>query len=233
MKAIGYIRVSTKDQVDNGESLRNQKERIRKYAEYMEFELIDIKSDPGITGFKKNVVRPQYNKIAEMVKNKEVDHVIAYSMSRFSRNATSTLLAIQAMEECGVTFHSVSEGINTSTAMGRTFTKLLSIFAEMESENISERVRSVKETSKKNLRRYSSPIFGFNNTKDLEVNPTEMSVVREIHQLKSQNLSSRKIAAQLTSKGVVAKEGKPFIHTSIVNILKNPIYSSFLGNSQN
>jgi len=63
-KAIGYVRVSTQEQVTNGVSLDAQAEKIRAYASLYDITLLDIIIDAGesaIAVFTKKWTR--YNEI--------------------------------------------------------------------------------------------------------------------------------------------------------------------------
>ena len=50
--AVGYVRVSTSRQADEGVSLEAQERRIRAWAEANDHELIGLHSDPGLSGGK-------------------------------------------------------------------------------------------------------------------------------------------------------------------------------------
>lgn len=51
-RAIGYIRVSTKGQVQDGYSISYQQEEVKKFCSRHQLELLDIYKDEGISGAK-------------------------------------------------------------------------------------------------------------------------------------------------------------------------------------
>jgi hypothetical protein len=48
--AIGYVRVSTQEQVSEGVSLDAQRDKLKAYCKFNDIKLIDIKADEGISG---------------------------------------------------------------------------------------------------------------------------------------------------------------------------------------
>jgi len=82
---IGYVRVSTERQEKKGMSIQNQKEKIQEYCSLMDLSLdeiiVEVKSG-------KDDNREGYNRILEMVKEKSIDGVVVYSLSRWGRNIT-------------------------------------------------------------------------------------------------------------------------------------------------
>ncbi len=65
--AIGYIRVSTSDQVDNGVSLKAQRERISAYALAQGLKLVEIVAEEGVSGAKPLAERAAGARLVEAV----------------------------------------------------------------------------------------------------------------------------------------------------------------------
>ena len=61
-----YVRVSSQEQADEGYSIGEQTERLKKYAEAMEWEIYKIYVDPGYSGG--NIDRPGLN---EMIRDRK------------------------------------------------------------------------------------------------------------------------------------------------------------------
>ncbi len=111
MKAIGYIRVSTIEQANEGVSLDNQKVKIKAYAEVKDFELLDVIEDAGISA--KNLNRPEVKRVIDMVKSKEIYAVIVYKLDRMFRNTIDALETTRQFVKQGVSFHSIQESLDT------------------------------------------------------------------------------------------------------------------------
>ena len=126
---------------DTGDSIENQIEKVKKYfsdedCEFMLFE------DEGWSGG--NNKRPDYQRMMYKVMNNEIDIVAVYMLDRVSRNVVDFVNFYDTIVKHNVAFISVTEGFDFSTPIGKMYMYLLSIFAEMERENISKRVKDNK-----------------------------------------------------------------------------------------
>lgn len=226
-KTIGYIRVSTTMQANDGSSLDNQKDKIVAYAKANGLELSEIISDEGISAYRGSK-RNGYDKIMDMIKDKEVDNIIVYSLSRFSRNIISTLQAVEMMNKSSVAFHSISEKIDTSSPQGKFFLTIISALAQMESEMTSVRIKDVKAHNKGLMKRYSKPVYGFHNGQEMVPNKAELPVVQFMFHAKRKGESLHGIANQLNKMGVRSNNNKLFSHKTVQYILNNKIYQPFV-----
>jgi site-specific DNA recombinase len=139
MKAVAYIRVSTTDQKLSPAA---QRERIRAFCAAKGWDLVKRFRDIGITGRSKD--RPGLQKALRFAcRHKAV--VVVYSLSRLTRSAAHAESICQRIEKSGAALASCTEPIDTTTAMGRAFFGVVSVFARLESDLISERVKAVNE----------------------------------------------------------------------------------------
>lgn len=138
----GYIRVSTDKQREEGYSIDVQRERLSMYskslfpnAEYREY------VDDGYTGA--SLDRPKMQQLIEDAKEKKITHVIVMKLDRLSRSQKDTLYLIEdVFLPHNISFISMGESFNTATPFGRAVLGILSVFAQLERENIYERTRS-------------------------------------------------------------------------------------------
>ena len=84
MKAVGYVRVSTQKQSEEGISIEAQESKIRAYCELKGIEISEVIIDAGISG--KGVNRAGYQKVLELCEQGKIDAIVVYSLSRFSRS---------------------------------------------------------------------------------------------------------------------------------------------------
>ncbi len=135
-KCYIYTRVSTAIQVD-GYSLDAQREKLTKYAEYQDMEIVKEFSDVGHSG--KNINgRPEFSRMLEEIANGTdgVSYVLVFKLSRFGRNAADVLSSLQLMQDYGVNLICVEDGIDSSKEAGKLMISVLSAVAEIERENI-------------------------------------------------------------------------------------------------
>lgn len=123
---VGYARVSTQDQ-----NLQMQIDALGKAG------CIEI-FEEKITGSKRD--RPELNKMLNMLR--EGDRVVVYKLDRISRSTKHLIELADFFEEKGVEFVSIQDSIDTSTAMGRFFFRMMASIAEMERDIISERTKA-------------------------------------------------------------------------------------------
>lgn len=141
-----YIRVSTDKQREEGYSIDIQKERLDNYVRSMfpetEYQ-VEYREyiDDGYSGG--SLDRPAMKRLIEDVKNEVVTHVVVIKLDRLSRSQKDTLYLIEdVFLPHNTAFISMGESFNTSTAFGRAVVGILSVFAQLERENIYERTRS-------------------------------------------------------------------------------------------
>ena len=133
-KCYIYTRVSTAIQVD-GYSLDAQKDKLKKYAEFQDMEIVGEYSDEGHSG--KNIKRRQ--EFMRMLNDSEdgkdgVDFVLVFKLSRLGRNAADVLSSLQLMQDYGVNLICVEDGIDSSKEAGKLLISIIVAVAEMERE---------------------------------------------------------------------------------------------------
>ena len=195
MKTAGYCRVSTEEQAKEGFSIRAQEEKIRAYASVKDWLLVDMYIDEGISG--KNVhERPGACRLIEDIKSGKVENVVVYKVDRLTRSTRDLLEFVDLFEKHHCAFNSISESIDTVSASGRMFLKIIGIFAEFERENLIERITLgfEKKASEGFTTSKGVSVYGYNRpygTKVQTINEEEASIVEknkehEIMQLKNE-----------------------------------------------
>jgi len=219
--AVGYVRVSLKKMVRDGQSLDAQKDKIFSYCNLHGLNLVQIIEDAGISGkFTDN--RAGFRGVMEKVSKKEVGHVVCYSLSRWGRDIVDTMTSIKTMERMGIAFHSVMESIDTKTPMGRFFLSVLTALSALEREQLGERTSEVLQFKKRNGVVYSPTPFGFERIgNQLRINKYENKVIQKMKRLRNSGLSYQKIADWLNDHGYKSKNGKIFYGATIRYILMN------------
>lgn len=137
MRAAIYIRVSTQEQVENY-SIESQRERLEAYCKSKDWIVYDTFIDPGFSG--SNTERPALTRLLSDLNN--IDVVVVYKLDRLSRSQRDTLELIEEhFLKNQVEFVSITETLDTSTPFGKAMIGILSVFAQLERETITERMR--------------------------------------------------------------------------------------------
>ena len=139
MRAIGYVRVSTDEQAREGISLENQHAKIRTYCDLNDLELVGIIEDAGKSG--KDLNRDGIQDLMNRIGRREIDAVVVYKLDRLSRRVRDTLQLMELVEKKSVAFHSITERIDTKSAMGKFFLNIMASMNQWERDTISERTR--------------------------------------------------------------------------------------------
>ena len=229
MKAVGYIRVSTEEQVREGISLEVQEDKLRKYTELHNLNLVEVIKDEGKSG--KDLNRDGIQKVISLCRDRLVNHLVVYKMDRLTRKTLDLLTLVEKVfKPNDVQFHSISEKVDTSTAQGKFFLTITGAMAQMERDLISERTREALRYKISRGELVGSPPLGFEAIeKELKRNSNELAAVREVFRLRwkhrgKNKLSLRQIANRLNEQGIPTKRGGRW-HAGTVNyILHNTKY---------
>lgn len=216
-KAVGYVRVSTSEQVIEGISLDNQRAKIEAYCALNDLELTEIITDAGKSG--KNLNRDGVQELLSKVRGKRIDAAVVYKLDRLSRKVLDTLTLIEAFEKFGITFHSLNEKIDTGTAMGRFFLNITASLAQMERDLISERTKDALQMKIANNERAGQVPYGWKLAEDgntLLPVPEEQAVITSIKQLHALGMGYRAICRELEAIG----RGRKWHPQTVKNILR-------------
>lgn len=142
IRAALYVRVSTDRQAEEGYSIEVQTERLKAYTKTFDGEVqYELYIDDGFSGA--TLERPAMQRLIQDAESGSLTHVLVYKLDRLSRSQKDTLHLIEDIFlPHNIAFISIQESFNTSTAFGRAVVGILSVFAQLERENIYERTRS-------------------------------------------------------------------------------------------
>ncbi|MFQ9545003.1 MAG: recombinase family protein [Clostridium sp.] len=223
-----------------GESIENQIIKCKKFIEF-KFEInpeeAEIFVDEGFSG--KNEARPHYQDMLKKIKNKEIDSIIIYQLNRLGRNARDIHNTMQLCEDLGCIIYSATEGFDSSTSFGRAIIGILASLAQLEREQLAERVKDNMYTLAKMGRWLGgqSPL-GFQGVKEyyidengkersitkLKENKEELKLVKVIYNKYLELRSLSQVSKWALESGLKGKNGG-YMDKSIVNsILQNPVY---------
>ena len=220
-----YVRVSTAEQAKEGYSIDEQIERLKSYCAAHGRSDYSVYVDGGYTGA--SIDRPELQRVITDVKEGKIDKVLVYKLDRLSRSQKDTLYLIEdVFLRNGCDFESMSERFDTGTSFGRAMIGILSVFAQLEREQIKERMSMGKEGRAKEGQWHGGgyePV-GYNYVNGvLEVNEYEAMQVRDVFQLYADGYSRTKIAETLNSKGYTRKNGK-WERYVVARVLTNNLY---------
>ena len=220
-----YIRVSTEDQAREGFSLGEQEEKLRQLCKYKGFEVFKVYKDAGISA--KNMKnRPQFQQMIEDMKNGLINYIVAYKLDRVTRSVRDLEVLISTLEKYQCYLICDRDDVNTSTANGRFFVRMLTVLSQLEIEIVSERTKfglngAIKAghiPGKCPLGYYRAP------DKTLKIDNTTKDIVLRIFELYLEGKSYQTIANILNQENVLYPQVKKWIDSSVNRIINNKIY---------
>ena len=234
-KCYLYLRVSTTMQVE-GYSLEAQKERLTKYADFQNMEVVREYCDAGKSG-KSIAGRPEFTQMLQDVADDRdgVDYILVFKLSRFGRNAADVLNSLQYIQDFGVNLICVEDGIDSSKDSGKLTITVLSAVAEIERENILvQTMEGRKQKAREGKWNGGVAPFGYNTDSKgdtLIIEPDEAEIVKIIYdKYVNEELGIDMICNYLNQHGYEKRKTRDFelnyfTRGLIVNILDNPVYT--------
>ena len=225
-RAAVYTRVSTEDQAKEGFSLDAQLDKLKAYCTARDWVVADVYVDDGYSG--SNTKRPEYSR---MMNEMDLwDTLLVIKMDRIHRNSKNFMEMMEHLKKNQKEFVSMTESLDTSTAMGRFVMDIIQRIAQLESEQIGERVYIGMEQKAKT----NGGVLGFNIPygydyidNQLIIKQEEAKIVQLIFDWYVTGKSMGKIAEKLNKQGVPTKKEAVWAKKTVSTILKNPLYCGF------
>jgi DNA invertase Pin-like site-specific DNA recombinase len=219
MKLIGYCRVSSEQQAKEGLSLALQADKIRAYCSLNDYTVVEIITDAGISA--KNISgRPGLKRALDMVMSGKADGLVAWKLDRMFRSTVDALQTAEMFRANGKSLQSISERLDTSSAMGEFFFSLMASLATMERRLTGERTKSILDGKKARGEFVGKPKFGYQSAgKSLQANDPQQQIISMIRDLSAQGLSFRCVAQRLNAANILTKQSKCWTHKQISSIL--------------
>ena len=234
MKIAAYCRVSTEKEAQI-DSLEKQIEFFNEFTKKNGYELYKLYADEGISG-KQIKHRKQFQQMMIDAKAKKFDKVVVKDVSRFARNTVDLLQSVRELKSYGVQVDFLNNG-EVMEGGSEFILTILGAMAQQESANMSKRVKFGKDiTAQKG--RVPNLVFGYDKIPDerytLKINEEEAKIVKEIFEsYVYKGIGTTKIAWNLNDRGIRTKKTKSkWVQTSIVRMLKNPIYTGRVTNKK-
>lgn len=200
MAFYGYIRVSTIQQANDGDSLETQLKQISSYSSLKGYEipLENFVTERGVSGNLEFESRPEGSKLFNRLESGDV--LIFSKLDRAFRNTRNALNTLHELKERGISVHFIDLGGDvTNDGIGSVIFTILSAFATFERDRIATRIREVKQVQKaegKFLGGFTR--FGYRVTEDrLVKDPTQQKIIREMKDMKRRGMSLRRISSWL------------------------------------
>lgn len=203
MAVFGYVRVSTIQQANEGDSLEAQIKQVTSYAASRGLELSknDVFVERGISGGSEFFNRPEGSRLLGAIGSGDV--LIFPKLDRGFRNTRDALNTLHLLKERGVSVHSIDLGGDvTGNGVGAIIFTILSAFASFERERIAARISEVKQMRKaQGFYVGGRRGFGFDVVDGKKVpNHEEQGLLEQMKAMKESGLSLREIHQWLNNE---------------------------------
>ena len=228
--AVGYIRVSTKEQIDNY-SLRNQEQAISDYCRSnSELNLSEIYRDEG----KSAKTLKGRNGLLKLLndcrkKDNKINCVVIYHPDRLARNYEDHAYLVNELAKCKVEVKFVIVPSDGSTT-GNFGVKISALFAEFENDLKSDRVRQGMRKALEEGRWIGKSPLGYLRNREAKVpslfiDEHKVENIRYIFEQVDLGIKSKaEILREVTRRGLVNDKGKPLTNQALDKMLSNPLY---------
>lgn len=231
-RAAIYTRVSSREQVDKY-SLSAQEKILKECIEKAEQKLIEVYSDPGISG-ERIIDRPDFLRLLNDAEQKKFDCVWVVDQDRLSRGDLADLAFIKkTFKESSIKICTPYQQLTLSDVDDDFISDMYGILAKRERLKIVERAnRGRNEKASRGEWHGSTSPFGYDfdmeKSKFLIANQHEKQVYLKIIDLfLNRGMGVKRIADELNKQGYKNRHGK-WAHQSVNYILKNPVYKGFI-----
>lgn len=200
MAIFGYIRVSTLQQANEGESLETQLRQIQSYSVLKGFDipLDNFITEKGVSGSLEFEKRPEGGRLFNQLASGDV--LIFSKLDRAFRNTRNALNTLHELKQRGISVHFIDLGGDvTNDGIGSVIFTILSAFATFERERIATRIREVKQVQKaegKFLGGFTR--FGYRVSEEkLEKDIDQQKIINEMRDMRRRGMSLRRISSWL------------------------------------
>lgn len=228
-RAIGYVRVSTLRQVEEGNSLASQSLTIQRYARARGIKLRsrDIVIDDGVSGGIPIWDRKGGKRLLQLIESGKYQHLIVTKLDRMFRITSDAILTIDELEEMGMGYHIIDLGgqsLDTTSAMGKFILTFVASVTQLERGQISERTLEAMQYLSRSGRKFTRCIYGWdvNENSKLEPNWKEQGRIDFMWwQMEINDVSATKVAHMMNKRGWKGKLGGDWYSETVLRVTEN------------
>lgn len=211
-KVAIYSRVSTEEQAREGLSVDAQIEKCKSFCDARGWEIFKVYKDAGFSAGSLN--RPALELLLRDANEKKFDIILVYKIDRFSRKLKDLIMVLEDLKSKNINFTSVTEQIDTTSAMGEAFFQIIGVFAQLERGMVKERVK-LSFDRKINLGEalYRAPFGYIYQNKKLIKHPENAEKVKEIFEMWNTGINYKEICKKFNLPS-----------STLYQIIRNPVY---------
>ncbi len=224
MLQVFILELVPKIKLGNGFSLGEQQEKLEALCKYKGFEIFKIYKDAGISA-KDMEHRPAFQEMLEDMKAGKLNYIVAYKLDRVTRSVRDLEILITELGKYHCYLICDRDDVNTSTANGKFFVRMLTVLSQLEIEIVSERTKFGLTGAIKAGHLPSNAPLGYKRVnKKVVIDEATKSIIERIFELYLQGKSYQTIANIFNEEKVLFPEKKKWTDSIIEKIINNRIY---------
>jgi len=217
-----YLRVSTEDQATEGFSLAEQRQRLTEYCNFRNYKIVDYYEDAGLSA-KKDNYRPEFERMKEDIIDKKINTMVALKLDRVTRSLVDLEKLMDFIEDNDAYIDCAYDQISTTTANGKLYPRLITLFSQLEIERTSERTKiGLAGAIKAGHLPSREPLGYMRDNKKLVPDPTTKDIAIRIFKLYHEGNSYNTIANIYNTEKVLGKDN--WTDATIYGIIQNEVY---------
>jgi len=231
VKVVGYARRSRERH--NGFGLEEQEDRIRRWADYREADVVAILRDDDTSGIAEPEQRPGLGEALRLLREGDADALVVAKFDRLSRSVHGFSDVLRASEREGWKLVCLDPEVDFTTAIGRGWATMLTVFADIEREAFVNRMRGGRAAKQARggyvgghrlHRRYGYRLVEHADGKrDYEPVPAEQRAIAEIRKLRDGGMTLQQVGEELERRGVPGPTGNGWNRPTLHRILKREV----------
>jgi site-specific DNA recombinase len=211
-KVAIYARVSTEEQAREGLSVDAQIEKCEAYCKARGWEIYRVYKDAGFSAG--SLDRPSMELMLRDANESKFNIILVYKIDRFSRKLRDLILVLESLKEKDINFTSVTEQIDTTSAMGEAFFQIIGVFAQLERGMVKERVELAFDRKIGMGESLSRAPFGYiYQNRKLVPDPQNSEKLKDLFEMAETGVSYKIICEKFNIQP-----------STFYSIIKNPVY---------
>lgn len=221
MKLVGYLRVSTREQVEHGQGLDIQRKAIQRWARAHGHRVVAWVSDEGVSGAKSADDRPGLTDALAMIRDGQAAGLVVRDLDRLARSVTvqeATLATVWSLLKGSVfTVHGEVMRDDPDDPMRTAMREMAGVFAGLERRMIVKRLRDGRAAkAAKGGHANGRYPYGWDRTGPVRAEQTALALMLD---MAAQGESTRAIAARFAAEGHPTKRGGAWSPPVVARIL--------------
>ncbi|WP_243338574.1 recombinase family protein [Anaeromyxobacter soli] len=225
IRAVGYIRVSTDGQAEEGVSLEAQRAKLQAFAVASDLGLVAIREDAGVSA--KTLARPGLQAALADLREGRADALLVTKLDRLTRSVRDLGSLVEAYFAARFSLLSIADSVDTRTAGGRLVLHVLASVSQWEREAIGERTRDALAHLKAKGVRIGGEALGWRRTTETDAEGRrvwtpdlqEQATAQRIRELRDAGRSLRHICVVLVAEGRPTKRGGRWQPQTVAQVL--------------